>query len=132
MSSEFQLPVPVLAGPHWRVNIRPERYEAGAIVSLGECFSVVERAAVRLRGWPYPAVSRNSEERDQGTNWVASWCSFRGHSEYWRFYQSKQFLHLFAVREATESAWAEKLRITAMGHLGHMTSAGPKSLGVYQ
>ena len=31
-------------------------------------------------------------------------------NEYWRFYQSGQFLHLFSVREITEERWRTKLR----------------------
>jgi hypothetical protein len=32
------------------------------------------------------------------------------HLEYWRFYQSTQFLYLGSVREVTEQDWAVKLR----------------------
>jgi hypothetical protein len=42
-------------------------------------------------------------------NWVASWDDFMGHLEYWRMYQSGQFLYLSAVREATEAGWRDKL-----------------------
>lgn len=40
--------------------------------------------------------------------------------EYWRFFQSGQFVHLFSVREATESEWREKLKRLTQGHLRHV------------
>jgi len=119
-SPKTELPVPVLSYPHWRVNFRPQDYIEETIPSLGQCFQIVEKNRVRLRGWDYPHLSYRENERGQGTNWVASWSSFRGHLEYWRFYQSAQFLHLFSVREATEEGWREKLQAQTASHLSHM------------
>src|SRR5712692_8662151 len=117
MSSDSQsLPVGVLQLPHWRVNFRPDKYETERL-QLSECFEVVERSIVRLRGWSYPRVSRSQERRQVGANWVASWSDFSGHIEYWRFYQSTQFLHLFAIREASETAWRERLKEVTKSHL---------------
>jgi len=58
---------------------------------------VIEACAVALRGWDYPHVDRS--DRANGTDWIASWCEFAGHREYWRFFQSAQFVHLFSFRE---------------------------------
>lgn len=118
--NKIELPVPVLNYPHWRVNFRPEAYTEEAISSLGQCFQIIEKNRVRLRGWDYPHLSNRNEERDQGTNWIASWSSFMGHLEYWRFYQSTQFLHVFSIREATEEGWREKLKLQTASHLSHM------------
>jgi len=104
--------VPQLA--HWRVNLRPDKYEAERL-SLNDCFEVVERSSVRLRGWSYPRVSR--ERCEAGTNWIASWADFLGHIEYWRLYQSTQFLPLFAIREASDTAWRERLEAVTKSHL---------------
>lgn len=43
-----------------------------------------------------------------------------GHKEYWRFYQSGQFLHLFSVREATELEWRKKMESAMRSHLSYM------------
>ena len=119
-SPQIELPVPVLTYPHWRVNFRPQEYIEEAIPSLAECFRIIEKNRVRLRGWDYPHLSNRENERGQGKNWVASWVDFRGHYEYWRFYQSGQFLHLFAVRESTEAGWREKLEAETASHLNYM------------
>jgi hypothetical protein len=43
-----------------------------------------------------------------------------GHYEYWRFYQSGQFIHLFSIREATVENWKQKLKSDMRAHLSHM------------
>ncbi|HUK55151.1 MAG TPA: hypothetical protein VLY20_00650 [Nitrospiria bacterium] len=110
----------ILHAPHWRVNLRPEKYEPELIPSLKECFEQIEKAKVSLRGWDYPHLSNRQIERDQGLNWVASWSDFWGHKEYWRLYQSGQFIHLFTVREASEQEWRNKLEADTKKHLGRM------------
>jgi hypothetical protein len=116
-SPTINLPVPVLEHPHWRVNFRPGAYKDEVIPSLGQCFQIVEKNRVRLRGWDYPHLSN---EITQGANWVASWSNFRGHLEYWRFFQSTQFLHLFSVREVMEEGWRSKLQKEAASHLSYI------------
>ena len=92
------LPVPVLEQPHWRVNFRPDEYDPELIPTLAECFRLVEQTSVRFRGWPYPYLS--PDERCERTNGVESWTDNEYTTEYWRLYQSGQFLHLFAFSEA--------------------------------
>ncbi len=118
--TQAQLPVPVLDGPHWRVNFRPDVYKEDFIPSLKQCFEIVEKNKLSLRGWDYPHLSNRQNERAVGNNWVASWSDFWGHREYWRFYQSGQFLHLFGVREATETEWRQKLQMEMKSHLSFM------------
>lgn len=107
-----QLPVPVLSYPHWRITYRPETYDEQRIKSLSECLEVVSQHRVRLRGWDFPYVPSEGQERAYGSRWVAAWSNFMGHLEYWRFYQSTQFIYLGSVREVTESDWGKKLRRT--------------------
>lgn len=114
------LPVPVREHPYWRVLLRPTPYDDSRLPTLAKCWEVVEQNRVQLRGWDYPHVSRREEERGRGTNWVASWSDFGERYEYWRLYQSGQFVHLFSVREATEPRWRERLQADARSHLGHM------------
>jgi hypothetical protein len=110
------LPVPVFDYPHWRVTIRPADYTPELIPNLCDCFDTVEKCKVSLRGWDYPHLSRRQSERGQGDNWVASWSTFMGHVEYWRLYQSGQFLNLFAVREFSEKEFGDHLRQVSASH----------------
>jgi hypothetical protein len=99
-SPTIQLPVNVLKYPHWDINFRPEVYNSEAIPSLRECLKTIGQARVSLRGWSYPAKDY-PEQSGQGENWVSAWSDF-GHLEYWRFYQSTQFVHLNSFWEETE------------------------------
>lgn len=83
--------------PHWRVTIRPVTHVEERIKTLEECWRLVESSRVSLRGWDYPHL--DYEHRQNGNNWTASWDEYRSHREYWRLYQSGQFLHLFSFKE---------------------------------
>lgn len=111
------LPVPVLETPHWRVNFRLDAYDEELIPSLAKCFQLIEQTKLSLRGWDYPHLSGRANERAQGSNWVASWSAFSGRNEYWRLYQSGQFLHLFSIEEATNPEWRRELQARAQSHL---------------
>jgi len=109
MNDNFNIPVPVLDNPHWRVVFRPSTFENSRIQSISRLKELVEQNQVRLRGWDFPHMG-GSEERGTGNNWIASWSTFRSHIEYWRFFQSTQFVYLSSVREKTEQEWDTKLR----------------------
>ena len=113
---KVHLPVPVLEYPHWRVHFQPDHYIEDRISSLSRCVQLVEQCKVLLRGWDFPHLSREQEEQEFGNNYLASWASFLG-IEYWRFYQSGQFLHLNAIEEVVRSDWRKSLEQAAQFHL---------------
>jgi len=116
MTPVQKLPVPVLEHPRWRVNYRPATYVADRLANLSDCWEILHKTTVRLRGWSFPYMPSRDAERDYGDTWVAGWSNFEGHVEYWRFYQSTQFLYLGSVREVTEPEWTSKLRRTMDSH----------------
>ncbi|HEX6097074.1 MAG TPA: hypothetical protein VF432_12170 [Thermoanaerobaculia bacterium] len=109
MTTAEKLPVPVLENPHWRVNFRPEAYVPDRLETLADCLDVVRKTRVRLRGWDFPMVPQDSK-LVFGDTWIAGSSDFMGHLEYWRFYQSTQFLYLGSIREVTESDWETEIR----------------------
>jgi len=117
INKPIQLPVPILNDPHWRVIIRPDEYIENLISSLSTCRNIIEKNKLRLRGWDYPHLSNNI---DTGKNYFASWCDLRRHKEYWRFYQSGQFIHLFSVRESIDTDWKQELEKAMQSHLNGM------------
>jgi hypothetical protein len=114
------LPVPVLNFPHWRVVIRPTSYVNERIQTLAECYSLVERNRVSLRGWDFPHLSNRDPDRAQGTNWVSSWVNFIGEVECWRLYQSGQFIHFHGCEEAINSQHRTQMEQSMRSHLRHM------------
>jgi hypothetical protein len=118
MTPVQMLPVPVLEHPHWRVNYRPSTYVVDRLPSLSDCWEVLKRTSVRLRGWDFPHIPPRDAERDYGDTWVGGSSDFMGHVEYWRLYQSTQFLHLGSVRESTQPEFASQLRQIMGSHAG--------------
>ena len=116
MTPAVQLRVPVLEHPHWRVNFRPSIYAPNRLETLSVGLDLLQKTRVSLRGWDFPHISSRPADLIFGDSWVAGWSDFKGHLEYWRFYQSTQFLYLGSVREATEPDWALKLRATMKSH----------------
>jgi hypothetical protein len=103
------LPVPVLDGPHWRVNFQPASYDKSRVTSLQECLDILQKNRVSLRGWDFPHIGRGTQ-LIYGPTWIANWSDAWGHLEYWRFYQSTQFLYLGSVREVTQKDWNARIR----------------------
>lgn len=94
--------------PHWRIGIRPAVYKKDLLPSLKDCLTAVERHNVHIRGWDFPFVGQRSGEQAQGNNWVGSWSGFSC-EEFWRFYQSGQFIFLASFREMVDEEWGQKL-----------------------
>lgn len=116
---EDDLPHRIGELPHWRVNFRPDDYRLELISSLAECLKVVEKNVVRLRGWDYPHVSNQENELIFGANWAGSWTEFASRKEYWRMYQSGQFIHLFTTRESVPE-YKQRLMGVTRDHLRHL------------
>jgi hypothetical protein len=106
--------------PHWRVLFHPAIYERERIGDPTELVQLVERNAVRLRGWDFPTIDRNGETQERGESWVAGWCEYAGHIEYWRLYQSGQFVFRGSVVESANLEWRERLRGDTIAHLKHL------------
>lgn len=121
MNTNVKLHVPVLEHPHWRVLFRPITFESERIPSIGKLWEIVNHNQVRIRGWDFPQTGRY-EEQETGTTWIGCWSDFMGHFEYWRFYQSSQFIYLSSVREKTETRWDTKLREDFISHQKYLDS----------
>lgn len=87
----------IRSSAYWRVNIRPTTFKKDRIGSLSKVRQLVEQCSVKLRGWDYPHI--DLEETKNEDDWVQSGIDWMGFIEYWRFYQSAQFIHYFSVYE---------------------------------
>lgn len=86
---------------HWRVNFQP-LYSGETRIALTKCWTMIETNKVELRGWDYPHYPvRNDENggRETHDEFVEGWCDWMNHIEFWRLYQSQQFLHYLSLRE---------------------------------
>ncbi len=85
---------------YWRVNIRPIIFNEEVIPNLTIAHEIIEQSGVLLRGWDYPHFT--NADIINGDDFIESSVDFEGHKEYWRLYQSGQFIHHFACREDYE------------------------------
>lgn len=93
-------------GPHLHVVIKPEVYIKENIKTLKECWNIMEISRVSLKGWDYPHV--DWKNRANGNDWIASWCESEGYQEYWRLYQSAQFVQFRAFIEDAHPEYFRK------------------------
>lgn len=98
---------------YWRIHFQPV-VVATKLKSLGACKELIEKQAIELRGWDYPHFPRRNDsssgleiENDHYQGWV----DWGYHSEFWRMYQSGQFIHYLALRED----WFEKDSFPGIG-----------------
>jgi len=82
---------------YWRVEIRPTIFEKLRIPTFSKVRELIQSCTVLLRGWDYPHW--NDKEAHNMSDWVESSEDWESYLEYWRFYRSGQFVHLFALRE---------------------------------
>lgn len=82
---------------YWRVEIRPTIFNKLRVPTLGEAQKLVQSCIVSLRGWDYPHWNQDTIQNIE--DWVESWVDWKYFIEYWRFHQSGQFIHLFALHE---------------------------------
>jgi hypothetical protein len=81
----------------WRVDIRPTKFGKERIKTLRECKEIIRSSVVQLTGWDYPHIGPIDPVNK--LNHIESTVDFNKFVEIWRFYQSGQFIHLFACRE---------------------------------
>jgi len=109
---------------YWRINFQPKTYSV-KIDKISDCRSVVENAKVSLRGWDYPVVpEQRNDEMGLGPadKFYEGWIDWRASQEFWRMYQSGQYIHYFALREDrfAEDPWYSEhsRRIKSMEAMG--------------
>ncbi len=85
---------------YWKVIIRPLDFSEQKIPTIEACINLIQSCVVRLRGWDYPHIDKTGI-KVSGNNNIESSCDWEGggYLEYWRFYQSGQFIHYFSMRE---------------------------------
>ncbi len=96
-TSATTLPDRIRDEPHWCVRIHPGSDQKERIATFDECWRIIERTQVPSLMYPVIGVDG---ERGHGSHWIdSSRESENGNMDYWRFYQSGRFIHLFTFLE---------------------------------
>ena len=113
---------------YWRISFEPLN---GNKLTLAQCKGLVQKDAVHLRGWDYPHIPQRQGEDtalEPGDNYWQGWLDWQGenHKEFWRMYQSSQFIHYLGLRED----WIEELKMGNMWQREDETFSSGQALGV--
>ncbi|MFA6270717.1 MAG: hypothetical protein WC657_05955 [Candidatus Paceibacterota bacterium] len=103
---------------YWRISFEPLVYNEQKI-SLSQCKELVMKNSVQLRGWDYPHIPQRQGDDtalEPGNNYWQGWLDWQDNKnkEFWRMYQSTQFIHYLGLREdwlddyAIKSLWAQE------------------------
>lgn len=89
---------------YWRIYFSPLVAKT-KLEPIGKCREMVEKNSVNLTGWDYPHIPKRTDEHtsvDVGDSYYQGWIDWEqpyGHVEFWRMYQTGQFIHYFGLVE---------------------------------
>ena len=83
---------------YWKVIIRPATFTEKRIAHQSDLLPILEKNLVALKGWNFPHID-NSREPGKGSDWISQEISWGPIVEFWRFYQSGQFVHYYGLPE---------------------------------
>jgi hypothetical protein len=83
---------------YWKIIIHPQQFIKERIQSLGMCKQLILETKVSLRGWDFPHYDFQNEPIS-GLDYVEQATKFAGQVEFWRYYQSGQFVFFKGLKE---------------------------------
>jgi len=109
---------------YWRVEIHSTEYQDNRLPSRAAMQNLLSNATVSLRGWPYPYF--NAKGTVYNDKWLESQVEWSYYREYWRLYESGQWLHytgLSGARMTREELFAGRLPLPPQ-HAGYLHVRG--------
>ncbi len=82
---------------YWRVEFHATEYRA-EILKPAAMHELLSNATVSLRGWPYPYYQ--AHETAYNGQWLEGKVAWENYREYWRLYESGQWIHYARLRGA--------------------------------
>lgn len=83
---------------YWRIEMHSTEFQDNRLSSRAAMEKIMSGATVSLRGWPYPYFSAN--ETNYNGKWLEGQVNWSYHKEYWRLYESGQWLHYLGLSGA--------------------------------
>ena len=117
---------------YWEVLIQPNRFVENLVESLAKCKEIMREVSVRLRGWDYPFYNTNNPPTT-GLNCIEQSLDWEYILEFWRYYQSGQFIHFFGMIEdwQDQARRIDKINLTTIPSLA-IISALYKFTEIYE
>lgn len=83
---------------YWRIEVRSTEYQNSRLPNCAAMHDLMNSATVSLRGWPYPYF--RADEAVYNGKWLEGRVSWDRYREYWRLYESGQWLHYLGLHGA--------------------------------
>ena len=83
---------------YWRVVVGPLQFNKQRVANILDLRPILDRTRVGLRGWDFPAIHPRNDVTI-GEDWICQSSDWNEYIEYWRFFQSGQFIHLDGFNE---------------------------------
>ena len=84
---------------YWEIIIHPQQFIKERIQSFEMCKQLILETKVSLRGWDFPHYDFQHEPTVGGLDYIEQATDFAGQIEYWRYYQSGQFIFFDGLKE---------------------------------
>lgn len=101
--TDKELIVKIKSRGFWKVKYRPTIFDNELLPDRNVLRDQIQKSVVEIRGWDYPHlghwVNPKQHSTITGTDFVEGGSDWNAQIEFWRMYQSGQFLHLLAVNE---------------------------------
>jgi hypothetical protein len=83
---------------YWKVVIRPITFEEKRVQHKSALSHILRKTSVSIKGWSFPHVD-DFREFDEGPDWIGQEIEWKPILEFWRFYQSGQFVYYSRMAE---------------------------------
>lgn len=83
---------------YWRVEFHSTEFQAKRLTTCASMQDLLSNATVSLRGWPYPYYQ--AEETAYNGQWLEGKIAWENYREYWRLYESGQWIHFARLHGA--------------------------------
>ena len=94
---------------YWKAIVRPTAFVERRVEQRSDLLPILEKNSVEIKGWGFPHIDRVLA-MDEGLDWIGQELVKNHILEFWRFYQSGQFIHYFGMPEdwtARPSPWLQ-------------------------
>ena len=94
---------------YWKAIVRPTTFIERRVKHRSDLLPILEKNSVEIKGWSFPHIDPVMT-LDEGLDWIGQELARDHILEFWRFYQSGQLIHYFAMPEdwgARSSPWLQ-------------------------
>lgn len=94
---------------YWKAIVRPTAFVERRVEQRSDLLPILEKTSVEIKGWSFPHIDPVMT-LDEGPDWIGQELARDHILEFWRFYQSGQLIHYFAMPEdwgARSNPWLQ-------------------------